>query len=307
MNILVTGGAGFIASHIVDAYVAQGHRVTVVDNLSSGRKANLNPKAEFVQADVQSPALKSLFARSRFDVVNHHAAQIDVRKSVADPAFDARVNVLGLLNLLELSRTHGVKKFLFSSSGGTYYGECSRPGRETDSPQPLSPYGITKMASEFYIKSYQALHGMKYTVLRYANVFGPRQDPHGEAGVVAIFGQRMLKAEPLNIYGDGKQQRDYVYVKDVAQASVAALKKGDNDIFNIGTNKATSVNQLFAEMKKLTSYPHKAVYKPARPGELFRSVLDIKKAAKGLGWKPRFSLPQGLQETIEFFSEGARV
>jgi UDP-glucose 4-epimerase len=306
MKILVTGGAGFIGSHIVDAYVAQGHKVTVLDNLSSGRKVNLNPKATFVKGDIQSPALKALFARSKFDVVNNHAAQIDVRKSVMDPAIDAQVNLLGLLNLLELSRANGVKKFIFSSSGGTYYGECTRPGQETDFPRPLSPYGITKMAGEYYIKTYGALHGLKYTILRYANVYGPRQDPHGEAGVVAIFSQRMLAEEPLNIFGDGKQQRDYVFVKDVAQASVAALKRGDNDIFNIGTQKASSVNDLFREMKIITGYKLKANYKPARPGELLRSCVNNSKARKGLGWRPRFNLPQGLKETVDFFRKRER-
>lgn len=306
MKILVTGGAGFIGSHIVDAYISLGHRVTVLDNFSSGRKANLNGKAVVVKGDIQSPSLKTLFARSKFDVVNHHAAQIDVRKSVADPAFDARVNILGLLNLLELSRANGVKKIIFSSSGGTYYGECTRPGRETDFPRPLSPYGITKMASEYYIRAYHALHKLNFTILRYGNVYGPRQDPHGEAGVVAIFGQRMLAGEPLNIFGDGRQQRDYVFVKDVAQASVLALKRGHNDVFNIGTQKASSVNDLFRIMKAITGYKPKAVYKPARPGELLRSCVDISKTRRVLGWSPRFTLPQGLKETVDFFRERER-
>ncbi len=301
MKILVTGGAGFIGSHIVDAYISLGHRVTVLDNFSSGRKANLNRKAVVVKGDVQAPTLKALFARSKFDVVNHHAAQIDVRKSVTDPAFDARVNILGLLNILELSRATGVKKIIFSSSGGTYYGECTRPGRETDFPRPLSPYGITKMASEYYIRAYHALHGLNFTILRYGNVYGPRQDPHGEAGVVAIFSQRMLAEEPLTIFGDGRQQRDYVFVKDVAQASVLALKRGHNDVFNIGTQKASSVNDLFREMKRITGYEHKPIYKPARPGELIRSCVDIGKTRRVLGWRPRFTLAQGLKDTIDFF------
>ncbi|MBI4397105.1 MAG: NAD-dependent epimerase/dehydratase family protein, partial [Elusimicrobia bacterium] len=241
MKILVTGGAGFIASHIVDNYVALGHRVTIIDDLSTGKKANLNPKAQFVRSDVQSPHLRRLFQKERFDIVNHHAAQIDVRRSVQDPAFDARTNILGLIHLLELSRQFKVKKFIFAASGGTYYGECSRPARETDEPHPLSPYGVAKLTGEHYLQAYRALHGLNYTVFRYGNVCGPRQDPHGEAGVVAIFCQKMLKGEPISIYGDGKQQRDYVFVKDVARANVRALKAGHDDAFNIGTNRATSV------------------------------------------------------------------
>jgi len=301
VKILVTGGAGFIGSHVVDAYVKAGHRVTVLDNLSSGRRVNLAKQARFVKGDVRSPGLRSLFQKTRFDVVNHHAAQIDVRRSVSDPRFDAEVNLLGLLNILELSRAHKVKKFIFSASGGTFYGECPRPAAETTYPQPLSPYGITKLAGEYYIKAYGALHGLKYTVFRYANVYGPRQDPHGEAGVVAIFGQRMLRGEPVNIYGDGAQLRDYVYVGDVARANAMVLTRGHNDVFNIGTGVATSVNGLFKAIKRLTGFRPDAVYRPARPGELMRSCLDIGKTRRKLGWAPRFSLTEGLRETVISF------
>ncbi|MGQ0644933.1 MAG: NAD-dependent epimerase/dehydratase family protein [Elusimicrobiota bacterium] len=302
MDILVTGGAGFIASHVADAYIALGHRVTVVDDLSTGKKANLPRRARFVRADVRSAAaLRALFRKGRFQVVNHHAAQIDVRKSVADPVFDAQVNLLGLLNLLELSRLHKVRKFIFSASGGTYYGECTRPARETDEPRPLSPYGISKMAGEYYIRAYRALHGLKYTVFRYGNVYGPRQDPHGEAGVVAIFCKRMLAGQPVHIFGDGRQQRDYVFSGDVARASVLALRRGDNDVFNIGTGRAASVNDLFRILAKKLGYASRPVFQPARPGELFRSCLNAAKARKGLGWRPSRTLEQGLGETAEFF------
>lgn len=300
MKILVTGGAGFIGSHVADAYAGLGHRVTVVDDLSTGKKANLNPKVRFVRMDVQSPALRSLFKRGRFDVVNHHAAQIDVRRSVADPALDARINVLGLINILERCRESKVKKVIFSASGGTYYGECTRPAKETDEACPLSPYGITKLASEYYIRAWRALHGLKYTVLRYGNVYGPRQDPHGEAGVVAIFCNRILSGEPVWIFGDGRQQRDYVFVKDVARANVQALKRGTDDVFNIGTGEARSVNDLYAALKKITGYSKAAVRKPARPGELFRSVLNVGKAGRGLGWRPEYRNLSGLRETFEF-------
>jgi UDP-glucose 4-epimerase len=302
MNILVTGGAGFIASHVADAYIALGHRVTVADDLSTGKRANLPRRARFVRADVRSAAaLRRLFKKGRFQVVNHHAAQIDVRKSVADPVFDAEVNLLGLLNLLELSRLHMVRKFIFSASGGTYYGECARAARETDEPRPLSPYGISKMAGEHYIRAYQALHGLKYTVFRYGNVYGPRQDPHGEAGVVAIFCRRMLAGQPVHIFGDGRQQRDYVFAGDVARASVLALRRGDNDVFNIGTGRAASVNDLFRVLAKKLGYASRPVFEPARPGELFRSCLDAAKARKSLGWRPSRTLEQGLGETAEFF------
>lgn len=304
MKILVTGGAGFIASHVVDAYVAAGHRVTVVDDMSRGRKANLNPKARFVKSDVSSPALSGLFRAGRFDAVNHHAAQIDVRISVEDPARDARANVLGLLNVLELSRRNGVKKVIFSASGGTYYGECGRrPARETDLPAPLSPYGVTKLAGEHYLRAYRALHGLRYTVLRYGNVYGPRQDPHGEAGVVAIFCSRLLSGEPVLIYGDGRQQRDYVYVGDVARANVLALRRATDDAVNIGTGRAVSVNGLLDGLLEASGLSVKPVHRPARAGELFRSVLDVAKAKRVLGWRPALSLVDGLGETFRFIRD----
>lgn len=302
MRILVTGGAGFIGSHVVDAYVARGHHVTVVDDLSTGRKTNVNPKARFIKADIRDSSLSRLFKKGRFDLVNHHAAQLDVRKSVSEPTFDASVNILGLLNLLELSRLNKVKKFIFAASGGTYYGECDRPAREEAPPQPLSPYGVTKLAGEHYVRAYGALHGLKFTVLRYGNVYGPRQDPHGEAGVVAIFCQRLLAGQTAFIFGNGKQERDYVFVGDVSRANVAALLKAHGESVNIGTGKATDVNRLFKILSVCHGKPSSFEHKPARNGELFRSVLNVSKAARVLGWTPAVSLEDGLAETYRHIS-----
>jgi len=303
MKILVTGGAGFIGSNIVDAYVSAGHEVSIIDNLSSGKKENINPLAVFYQADITDQIrIKEIFSKNTFDVVSHHAAQIDVRKSVEDPGFDAKINIIGSLNVLENAKNSGVKKIIFSSSGGTIYGECGKtPPDELAPARPLSPYGITKYSLEFYLKFYAEIFGMKYTVLRYANVYGPRQDPHGEAGVVAIFSERMLNNSELYIFGDGEQKRDYVCVSDLVKANVAALAKADNEIINVGTSKATSVNELFALMKDLTLYQMSPVYKPARPGELLYSVLGIKKAKDVLNWQPETPLRDGLEKTINFF------
>lgn len=303
MKILVTGGAGFIGSHIVDAYVKLGHKVVIVDNLYTGKKKNINPKVKFYKADIRNAKLMAqIFKKERFNVVSHHAAQMDVRKSVADPVFDAQVNILGLINILECARQNKVKKVIFASSGGTIYGECGKLAPKEGAPsRPDSPYGITKRASEYYLRCYEGLYGLKFTSLRYGNVYGPRQDPHGEAGVVAIFSNRILAGENVFIFGNGKQMRDYVSVNDVVDANVLALKKGDNQIINIGTNQATSVNKLFSEMAGISGYKKPPVYKPARAGELYKSFLDITKAKKVLGWKPKLALKTGLKDTIEYF------
>ncbi len=303
MKILVTGGAGFIGSTIVDEFIAKGHRVWVLDNESSGNRKQVNPKASYVRADVtDKKKLAALFKRVKFDVVDHHAAQIDVRRSVADPEFDARVNILGLLNVLTQCRETKVKKIIFSSSGGTVYGECPRPADESFPEVPLSPYGVAKLASEKYIQAAASLTGIKYTILRYANVYGPRQDPHGEAGVVAIFSQRLLKGEPISIFGDGKQVRDFVYVKDVARANMLALTRANNAIVNIGTGKTTSVVGLYQSMASILNVKRKPVHKPARKGELSRSVLNIARAKRVLGWTPQMPVRQGLAETIQYFA-----
>jgi len=302
MKILVTGGAGFIGSNVVDAYIKKGYEVVVVDDLSSGKRENLNKKARFYELDICDIGLQEVFTEERIDIVNHHAAQVDVRKSIADPAFDARVNIEGSLNILENCRKYEIKKVIFASSGGVIYGECGSIPPNEDSPvSPLSPYGVSKYAVERYLASYERIYDLKYTALRYGNVYGPRQDPYGEAGVVAIFSGEMLNNDEVNIFGDGEQLRDYVYVEDVVRANILCLENGDNEIFNIGTGKSTSVNQLFSEMSKLTHYARKPVFKPARPGELIRSSLDAGKAKHKLGWEAKVDLREGLEKTIDFF------
>lgn len=302
MKILVTGGAGFIGSHIVDAYVAAGHQVTVLDDLSTGKKKNVNSQAKLVASDIRDPNISTLFAQERFEIVNHLAAQLDVRKSVLDPFFDASVNILGTLRLLECARSYGVRKFIFSSSGGTIYGECGKnPATEGDENRPESPYGFSKAAAERYIQFYGDTYKLPYTILRYANVYGPRQDPHGEAGVVAIFSGKVLKREPVTIYGDGNQERDYVFVRDVVAANVLALTKGENSVFNIATAVPTTVNTLYQKMCALEGIEGKPTFAPARTGELKRSVIAFDRAKKELGWKPASTLDQGLAETIKFF------
>ncbi len=301
MKILVTGGAGFIGSNVVDAYIDKGYEVVVVDDLSSGKKENLNKKAKFYKLDICDKALEEAFEEG-IDIVNHHAAQVDVRRSIADPAVDARINIEGSLNILENCRKYNIKKIIFASSGGVIYGECGSVPPNEDSPtSPISPYGVSKYAMECYLSSYEKIYGLRYTALRYGNVYGPRQDPYGEAGVVAIFSRKMLNNEEVDIFGDGEQVRDYVYVGDVVKANILCLENGNNEIFNIGTGKCTSVNQLFSEMKQLTHYSKEAVYKPRRAGELIRSSLDVGKAEKKLGWKEVVNLTQGLKKTIDFF------
>ena len=302
MKILVTGGAGFIGSHIVDAYIDAGHSVVVIDNLSTGQKEYLNPRAKFIQADIRDADLRDIFRAEGFDIVNHHAAQMDVRKSVEDPLFDASVNVLGSLNLLENCRSSGVGTFIFASTGGAIYGEqdCF-PADEEHPARPLSPYGITKLAVEKYLFYYQQVHGLHYVILRYANVYGPRQNPHGEAGVVAIFSTRMLKGEQPVINSDGKQTRDYVFVKDVVRANVLALDHRASDTFNIGTSIETDVNELFQSLQTLTGSHCKQAYGPAKKGEQRRSVLTSRKIRESCGWSPRVVLHDGLKQTVDFF------
>ncbi len=304
MKILVTGGAGFIGSTIVDRYIEEGHSVVVVDNESSGKRAQVNKKAVFVRLDVRDrKKVGQLVHKHRFHVINHHAAQIDVRHSVADPHHDAHVNIMGTLNLLEAAQTSKVKKFIFSASGGTAYGNCSRPAREGDPEVPLSPYGVTKLAGEKYIQTFSSLYGFKFTIFRYANVYGPRQDPHGEAGVVAIFSNKLLGNESPFIFGTGRQTRDYVFVGDVAHANVLALSKGDNQTLNIGTGIETSVLALWNKMASIRGASPRLIYKPLRPGELQRSVLSYSKAKKELGWAPSTRLKEGLSATLSFFEE----
>ena len=306
MKILITGGAGFIGSHIADALIKGEHFVVVLDNLSSGRIENVNSKTTFVQGDVcDSKLINSLFAEHRFDIVNHHAAQMDVRKSVADPVFDAEVNILGSLNLLEASREHSVKHFIFASTGGAIYGEQDYfPADENHPTRPESPYGVAKRSIELYLHYYLKVHGLQHTIFRYANVYGPRQDPHGEAGVVSIFTNAfLLENRQCMIFGDGKQTRDYVFVGDIVRAHLLALEKNTgSETFNISTGIETDVNQLFFMLSNiLTNGKAKPDYADVRKGEQKRSVCSYTKAEELLGWRPEVSLETGLKKTVEYF------
>lgn len=299
MKILVTGGAGFIGSNVVDAYVDLGHEVLVADDLSTGKASNVNPAATLHEVDLASPAFIELVLRERPDVINHHAAQTSVRRSVEDPLDDARRNVLASLNVFEAARQAGTGKVIYISSGGAIYGEPeSLPCTEDNPIRADSPYGITKHTPEHYLELYSRLYGLRFTTLRYGNVYGPRQDPFGEAGVIAIFTARMLAGEETVINGSGEQERDYVYVGDIVRANVAALDRGDGDAVNIGTGNGVSVNSIHQLLKEATGYRREAVYGPAKPGETFRIYLDNSRAARVLGWTPLIGLEEGLRLTV---------
>jgi len=302
MKILVTGGAGFIGSNVVDALVKDGHEVTVLDNLSTGKEENINPEVKFYNVDLlDMESLELVFREFKPDVVNHHAAQIDVRKSVEDPAFDAETNIIGSLNLFELSINYGVRRIIFSSTGGALYGEPSNLPATEDTPiEPLSPYGVSKYCVENYLNYFKRLYGIERVILRYANVYGPRQDPLGEAGVVAIFTGKILKGEKPVIYGDGNQTRDYVFVEDVVQANILALS-GKEGTYNIGTGKETSVNELIEVFSKVLGREIKPEYAPPRIGEVHRISLDGERARRELGFVPKYSLPEGILKTIEWY------
>lgn len=311
-RVLVSGGAGFIGSHLVRAYLAAGDAVTVLDDLSSGRRENLPEGVPLVTADVRSPEARALAASGGFTIVNHHAAQMDVRRSVEDPVFDAQINVLGLLNLLEGARAGGVRRVVFASSGGTVYGDgAPSPTPEGAAKLPASPYGTAKLTSEYYLATFSQLFGLEAVALRYSNVYGPRQNPHGEAGVVAIFARRMLAGEAVTIYGDGEQTRDLVYVEDVAAANVLAAERPlppltslDSRAYNVGTGVETSVNRL-AELLAAAAVRTSDIRRvPARAGEILRSSLDVGKAARELGWRPQVPLPEGLARTLRWIAEG---
>jgi UDP-glucose 4-epimerase len=302
LKILVTGGAGFIASHVTDAFIAEGHDVFVLDNLSSGFKENINPKATFINADIGDKNLSELFEKERFDIIDHHAAQMDVRKSVKDPAFDATVNILGTINLLQNAVNTGVKKVIFASTGGAIYGEQDYfPADEKHPMAPLSPYGISKLSVEKYLYFYSVQYKLNYTILRYANIYGPRQNPHGEAGVVAIFSTRLLNDEQPVINGSGEQTRDYVYVGDVVKANLFALYDTDNNIYNVGTSIETNVNQLFHILNTVSGKNKEEKHGPAAPGEQMRSVITSDKLFARSGWRPSTPLEEGLARTVEFF------
>ncbi|HKZ46565.1 MAG TPA: NAD-dependent epimerase/dehydratase family protein [Thermodesulfobacteriota bacterium] len=304
MRILVTGGAGFIGSHVVDAYINAGHEVTVVDDLSTGKPENINPKARFLKLDIGAGELRDLFKDGKFDAVNHHAAQMNVRKSVADPILDARINIIGTLNLLDNCVRGRVKGFIFASTGGAIYGEQKEfPAKESHPTNPLSPYGIAKLACEHYLSFYKNTHGLNSTILRYANVYGPRQDPHGEAGVVAIFTRKLLKGEQPLINGDGMQTRDFVYVGDVVRANCLALSHNDGGVFNIGTGREVHIKKLFKELVNIVGVNVGEGYGPPKSGEQKRSVIDFEKAKKEFGWSPQVFLEEGLRHTVDYFKE----
>jgi UDP-glucose 4-epimerase len=303
MKAIVTGGAGFIGSNLADALINLGWSVSVIDDLSSGKLENLNPAATLYKKDIVDPSVREAFEKARPDVVFHLAAQISVADSVRNPLKDARVNLEGSLNLLQSCVEFGVGKFIFSSSGGTIYGETpGEPATEEFPLRPFAPYGISKMALESYLNFFSIEHGLKFTALRYGNVYGPRQDPHGEAGVVAIFARAMLEGRTPTINGDGSCARDYVYVGDVVRANIAAIDKGHNGAFNIGTGKATDVNEVYAQLSAATGFTTPAIRGPFRAGDLKRSVLNNSLAATALGWSPLFSLEEGMKLTVDFFS-----
>lgn len=316
---LVTGGAGFIGSHVADQLIANGFDVTVIDNLASGNRAQVPKAATFHEIDITDDEAARLVRDAGFDVICHLAAQIDVRKSVADPSYDSRVNIGGTLNLLEAVRQSGKRtRFVFSSTGGAIYGDLAPPPSAEDAPKdPQSPYGTAKLSVEYYMGYYGRVHGLDNVALRYANVYGPRQDPHGEAGVVAIFCGRLLDGTPLTIFGDGKQTRDYVYVGDVARANLLAATRplpeaGSLDVraFNIGTSVETNVVQLAELLREIAGSSVAAKHAPERPGEQRRSAVDVRKAERALGWRPAMALRDGLAETYRYFAarrEGARA
>lgn len=306
-RILVTGGAGFIGSHIVDALVAAGHTVAVVDNLVKGKLENVNPAARFYRADIRdAAALGEIFAAERPQAVIHQAALADVRESLRDPAGYAAVNVVGTLNLLEAGRATGaLRKFIFASTGGAIYGDpVELPASEACPVGPLDPYGVSKLACEYYIATYQHNYGIAYCVLRYANVYGPRQDAEGEGGVIAIFSARMLAGQPALIHGDGLQTRDFVYVGDVAAANLLAVTRGQG-VYNIGTGAPTDINTVFGRLAEITGYTLAEAHGPAKPGEVRHSYLAAAKARAELGWAPTVSLADGLAQTVAFFREKA--
>jgi UDP-glucose 4-epimerase len=296
--VLVTGGAGFIGSHVAEALVARGEEVVVLDDLSSGKRENLPEGVELVEGDVREPQ-DDLFAGVKPTVCYHLAAQIDVRVSVARPEHDAQINVLGTVNMLQAALEQNTK-LVFSSTGGAIYGECDGPAPEDAERRPISPYGTSKLAAEEYLATYNRLNGTGHVSLRYGNVYGPRQDPHGEAGVVSIFLNALLTGDTPKIFGDGMQTRDYVFAGDVARASLAAAEL-DGGVYNVGTERETTVVELLELCQRIAGTSVEPTFMPVRPGEIQRSVLDISRAVDELGWRPEHSLEEGLRETYEFF------
>jgi UDP-glucose 4-epimerase len=307
VKILVTGGAGFIASHITDAYVDHGHEVVVLDDLSRGKRVNVHPKCRFYQNDIRDrDVVNQIFLAEKPDVVNHHAAQMDVRRGVREPLFDAQVNILGGINLIEAAVANGVKRFIYAGTAGAGYGEPSQMPVPEDHPvNPITPYGISKHTVEHYLFTFRFLYGMSYVVLRYGNVYGPRQSSQGEAGVFAIFSEQLLAAIQPVIYGDGTKIRDYVYISDVVAANLAALDRGSNEIFNISSGVQTTDQEVLDLVSDLLAKPVQPKYVPRRPGEVDRICSDISKAERLLGWKPQVSLAEGARRTVDYFKQEA--
>jgi UDP-glucose 4-epimerase len=306
VRILVTGGAGFIGSHVVDAYAAAGHEVAVLDNFSTGREDNVNQAAAVHRVDLRDqPQVDKAVASFRPELVNHHAAQSEVPKSVADPTYDAQVNIIGGLNLLKACVDHSVRKVIFSSTGGALYGEPDVVPADEDHPvRPLSPYGTSKFAFEQYLATFRRTFGLDFTVLRYANIYGARQDFHAEEGrVIAIFASRMLAGKPVTIDGTGEQSRDMLHVGDVATANLAVVEKGSGGTFHVSTGIAITVNELFRKLAGLTGYSLPPNYGPARKGDVYRIALDNERARQRLGWEPRVNLEEGLSLTVDYFRE----
>ncbi len=307
MKILITGGAGFIGSNVADLFISKGHRVVIIDNLSMGNIKNVNKKAKFYKMDLRDKKIFNIIKKEKIEVINHHAAQISVPDSVKNPFMDEDINIKGTLNLLNAAQKNKIKRFIFISSGGTVYGEPEKlPAKETFKISPENPYGISKVAGENYVKFFSKQYGLKYVILRYSNVYGERQIPHGEAGVVAIFIKKTLEGKRPVIFGGGKCIRDYIYVGDVAMANLISLNKGDNDEFNIGTGIPTDVNQLFSIIKEVTGYKEEPEKGPFREGDIFANYLDITKAKKILNWNPKVSLKEGILRTYNYFKKEAK-
>jgi UDP-glucose 4-epimerase len=304
VKVLVTGGAGFIGSHVVAAFRADGHEVAVVDDLSSGRRENVPPDVLLYEVDIRdADCLGRVFATVKPDVVDHHAAQIDVIRSLEDPGFDADVNLMGAIRLLECCRANGTRQVVFASSGGAIYGDVKESPTETHPPAPLSPYGVSKLCAEYYLDLYHRSYGLQCCALRYANVYGPRQAPLGEGGVVSVFLRHMLRGQSPTIFGDGEQTRDFVYAEDAARANLLAAGAGISGTFNIGTGRQTTVNALYAELARIAGFAGQPGRAPERPGEVRVSSLDASLAHRVLGWEPTTRLEQGLAKTTAYFRE----
>jgi UDP-glucose 4-epimerase len=304
MKILIAGAAGFIGSYVADAFIRKGHKVLIVDDLSTGREENIPKEASFIKGSIREQAfLEEVFSDFKPDMVDHHAAQINVRQSVEDPVFDAEINIIGTLNLLELSVKHKIKRFIFASTGGAIYGEPQNlPADESTPPMPISPYGVAKYTVEKYLGYYRAIYGLEYVALRYANVYGPRQNPHGEAGVIAIFCNRIIAGNPCLIFGDGNQTRDYVFAEDVAEANILSVNAPVGS-YNIGTEIETPVNDLVTMLRKASGREFKVEYVPSQYGEVQRISLNITLANRALGWYPKVNLEDGISRTWKWFSD----